>query len=140
EEVGFDVEVQVVEDGKFFDLMFARADSPDAECVGQIWPWIFPTVNQNVYHSSNMFTSLGVHTTANDPEMDRLYAEVLAETDLEKQERLWTEFMQKGKDMWIVTGLWEVPTYYVKGPHLGEWTKHSHLFETDAWDGASHAD
>ena len=140
EEVGLDIEVRTVEVGKFYDLMFSRADSPDAECVGQVWPWIFPTVNQNVYHSSNMFTSLGVHTTANDPEMDRLYNEVLAETDLEKQERLWTEFMQKGKDMWIVTGMWEVPTYWVKGPHLGKWTRNSHLFWTDALDGASHAE
>jgi len=139
EEIGLDVEIQIVEMGKFFDLMFARADSPDDECVGQVWPWINPTVFQNVYHSSNMFTSLGVHTTANDPAMDALYNAVLAETNLERQEQLWTEFIQKGKDMWIVTGLWEEPTYWVKGPHLGEWTKHSHLFITDALDGTSHA-
>ena len=140
EAVGLDVEVQIVEDGKFFDLMFARADSPDDECVGQIWPWIFPTVFQNVYHSSNMFTSLGVHTTANDPEMDVLYNQVLAETDIERQEQLWTEFMEKGNDMWIVTGMWEEPFYWVKSKHLGEWTKHCHLFITDALDGASYAD
>ena len=138
EEIGLDVEVQIVEMGKFFNLMFARADSPDAECVGQIWPWIFPTVNQNVYHSSNMFTSLGVHTTANDPEMDALYDAVLIETNLERQTQLWTEFMQKGMDMWIVTGLWEVPTYFVKSDNLGEFTKRVHLFTWDALYGIQH--
>jgi peptide/nickel transport system substrate-binding protein len=127
EAIGLDVEIQIVEMGKFYDLMFARADSPDDECVGQVWPWISPTVFQNVYHSSNMFTSLGVHTTANDPEMDALYNAVLAETDLKKQERLWTEFIQRGKDMWIVTGMWEQPSYFVVSKHLGEFTKRAHL-------------
>jgi len=140
EEIGLDVEVQIVEMGKFYDLMFSRADSPDDECVGQIWPWATSTVNQNVYHSSNMFTSLGVHTTANDPEMDTLYNEVLAETNLERQEQLWTEFMQKGRDMWIVTGLWEVPSYWVVGPHLGEFTKRAHLGLNPAAFAIKHAE
>jgi len=127
EAVGLDVEIQIVEMGKFYDLMFARADSPDDECVGQVWPWISPTVFQNVYHSSNMYTSLGVHTTANDPEMDALYDAVLAETNLERQEQLWTEFIEKGREMWIVTGLWEQPSYFVVSEHLGEFTKRAHL-------------
>jgi peptide/nickel transport system substrate-binding protein len=139
EEIGLDVEVQIVEMGKFYDLMFSRADSPDDECVGQIWPWINPTVNQNVYHSSNMFTSMGVHTTANDPEMDKLYNEVLAETNLVKQEQLWTEFMQRGKDMWIVTGLWQVPSYWVVSDELGEFTKRAHLNMSACLYGIKHA-
>jgi peptide/nickel transport system substrate-binding protein len=140
EEIGLDVEVQIVEMGKFYDLMFSRADSPDDECVGQIWPWINPSVNQNVYHSSNMFTSLGVHTTCNDPEMDVLYDAVLTETNLEKQEQLWSEFMVKGHDMWIVTGLWQVPTNFVTSEHLGEFTKKTHLFWQEGLAGIKHAE
>jgi len=140
QEIGLDVEVQIVEMGKFYDLMFSRADSPDAECVGQIWSWINPAVNQNVYHSSNMFTSLGVHTTCNDPEMDVLYAAVLAETDLEMQEQLWSEFMVRGHDMWIVTGLWQVPGYWVTSAHLGEFTKRTHLFYQQCLHGIDHAE
>ncbi|MBN2239940.1 MAG: ABC transporter substrate-binding protein, partial [Dehalococcoidales bacterium] len=140
EAIGLDVDVQIVEMGKFYDLMFARADSPDAECVGKIWPWINPTVFQNVYHSSNMYTSLGVHTTANDPEMDELYNAVLAETDLEKQEKLWTELTQKGRDMWIVTGLWQQPTYWVVSDHLGEFTKRAHIFYTNCLFAIKHSD
>ncbi len=140
EEIGLDVEVQIVEMGKFYDLMFSRADSPGAECVGQIWSWINPTVNQNVYHSSNMFTSLGVHTTANDPEMDALYNAVLEETNLDRQKQLWTEFMQRGYDMWIVTGLWQVPSYWVTSKHLGEFTKRTHLTYQECFDGIKHAE
>ncbi|UCC16520.1 MAG: ABC transporter substrate-binding protein [Dehalococcoidales bacterium] len=140
EAIGLDVEIQIGEMGKFYDLMFARADSPDDECVGQIWPWISPTVFQNVYHSSNMFTSLGVHTTANDPEMDELYNAVLAETDIVKQERLWTEFIEKGREMWIVTGLWEQPSYWVVSDHLGDFTKRAHIFITNCLYGIKHAD
>jgi peptide/nickel transport system substrate-binding protein len=138
--IGLDVEVQIVEMGKFYDLMFSRADSPDAECVGQIWPWVNPAVNQNVYHSSNMFTSLGVHTTCNDPEMDELYAAVLAETNMETQEQLWSEFMMKGHDMWIVTGLWQVPGYWVTSKHIGEFTKRTHLFYQQCLHGIQHAE
>jgi len=138
EEIGIDVDVEIVEMGKFFDLMFARADSPDDECVGQIWPWINPTVFQNVYHSSNMFTSLGVHTTANDPEMDTLYDAVLAETDIAKQKQLWTEFMQKGRDMWIVTGMWEQPSYWVVSDNLGEFTRRTHLSANSCIHGITH--
>ncbi|NIN35814.1 MAG: hypothetical protein GTO60_12290 [Gammaproteobacteria bacterium] len=72
--------------------------------------------------------------------MDRLYDEVLAETNLEKQEQLWTEFMQKGKDMWIVTGMWEQPTYWVVGEHLGEFSKKAHLFPNDCYYGIKHAE
>jgi peptide/nickel transport system substrate-binding protein len=140
EEIGLDVEVRTVEMGKFYDLMFSRADSPDAECVGQIWPWINPSVNQNVYHSSNMFTSLGVHTTCNDPEMDELYNAVLAETDIERQEQLWSEFMVRGHDMWIVTGLWQVPGYQVTSEHLGEFTKKTHLMWQEPLAGIKHAE
>jgi peptide/nickel transport system substrate-binding protein len=140
QEIGLDVEVQIVEMGKFYDLMFSRADSPDDECVGQIWPWINPSVNQNVYHSSNMFTSLGVHTTCNDPEMDVLYAAVLAETDLERQEQLWSEFMVRGHDMWIVTGMWQVPGYWVTSNHLGDFTKRTHLFYQQCLHGIKHAE
>jgi len=140
EAIGLDVEIQIVEMGKFYDLMFSRADSPDDECVGQIWPWINPTVFQNVYHSSNMFTSIGVHTTCNDPEMDELYNAVLAETDIERQEELWTEFMIRGHDMGIVTGLWQVPTYWVVSPHLGDFTKRAHIFWTNSLFAITHAD
>jgi peptide/nickel transport system substrate-binding protein len=139
EAVGLDVEVQIVETGKFYDLMFSRADSPDDECVGKIWPWINPTVTQNVYHSSNMYTSLGVHTTANDPEMDALYDAVLAETDLDKQEQLWTEFIERGNEMWIVTGLWQVPSLFVVSDQLGEFTKKTHLFWPSSLYAVKHA-
>lgn len=138
EEMGIDVEIEIVEAAKFFDLMFSRADSPDDECVGQIWPWISPNTFQNVYHSSNMFTSLGVHTTANDPEMDVLYNEVLSETDPDRQKRLWTEFTQKGYDMWINVGLWEIPSYVVVSDKLGEFAKRAQLGGYAVWYGIQH--
>jgi ABC-type transport system substrate-binding protein len=139
EQVGLDVDVRIVETGKFYDLMFSRADSPDDECVGQIWPWINPTVFQNVYHSSNMFTSLGVHTTCNDPEMDELYNAVLAETDIERQsssDRIHDKRARNGhRDR-----QWQVPTYWVVSPELGDFTKRAHIFWTNALFAVTHAE
>jgi len=126
-ELGIDVEIEIVEAAKFFDLMFVRATEKDDEIVGQIWPWVSANTFQNVYHSSNMFTSLGVHSTASDPAMDTLFDEVLTETDPDTQKRLWTEFTQKGYDLWVSVGLMELPSYWVVSDNLGEFAERSHL-------------
>jgi hypothetical protein len=65
---------------------------------------------------------------------------VLAETDIERQEQLWSEFMVRGHDMWIVTGLWQVPGYWVTSEHLGEFTKRTHLFYQQCLHGIKHAE
>ena len=46
---------------------------PYQASIRQIKIWTFPmgAYYNNVYHSENLYTSVGIHTTSNDPEIDK---------------------------------------------------------------------
>jgi len=115
-----------------------RAKDASVPIVGGIWPWIFPGFFNNVYHSANMFTSRGVHTTANDPKADEMYDKAVAELDPAKAKRMWTEFMNYAYDMWVTVGIVKVPSYLVVGPKVGQFTSNTHLSLYDALAGIQH--
>ena len=121
--VGVNVDVQVVDTPVYNGLVFVRAKDPTDKQVGAIWPWVNVGCFNNVYHSANMFTSTGVHTTSNDTKADAMYQAATTELDETKAKKLWQDMMHYGYDtMWINVELVEVPTYFAVGPNVGAFT------------------
>jgi peptide/nickel transport system substrate-binding protein len=71
--VGISTDIQVVDTPVYNGLVFVRAKEQTDKQVGAIWPWVNTGFFNNVYHSANMFTSKGVHTTSNDTKADDMY-------------------------------------------------------------------
>ncbi len=135
-EVGIRVDIKVLDANVWGGNVFVRKTDPSDPYVGSIWPWVFGGAFNNVYHSANLFTSKGVHTTANDPKADELYAKAANELDPAKAKQYWTEFMDYAYDvMWVNVGLVKVPSYNVIGPKVGKVTSNAHLSLWDAYAG-----
>jgi peptide/nickel transport system substrate-binding protein len=140
EAVGINVDVQVVDTPVYQGMVFVRATNPTDKQVGAIWPWLSSGFFNNVYHSANMFTSTGVHTTSNDTKADAMYQAAVTELDDTKAKQLWQQMMHYGYDtMWVNVELVEVPTYFVVGKNVGQFTGKQNLSLWDAYAGIQHA-
>jgi len=134
--VGINVDLQVLDTPAWSPLFFVRAKEPTDKQVGSIIPWVFGSFYNNVYHSANMFTDTGVHTTSNDPKATEMYQAAVAELDDAKAKKQWQELMQYAyNEMWVNVALVNVPTYLVLGPNVGEFTVNKNLFLSDAYVG-----
>ena len=80
EAVGIQTKIEVVDAAAWGGMFFVRVTGPTSPAVGAIFPWIFPSVFNNVYHSANMYKSTGVHSTGNDPKADELYAKATSKS------------------------------------------------------------
>src|SRR5438552_17500670 len=137
--VGINVDVQVVDTPVYNGLSFVRAKEATEKQVGAVWPWVNVGAPNNVYHSANMFTSTGVHTTSNDTKADVMYQAATAELDEAKAKKLWQDLMHYGYDtMWINVELVEVPTYFVVGTNVGAFTFRSYINLWDSYGGIQH--
>ena len=135
-EIGLPVDVKVIDDTELNGMIFVRAKDASGPVVGNMWPWVFAAAYNNVYHSANMFTSKGVHTTANDPKADALYAKAANELDLVKAKQYWTEFINYAYDVLFVNmGIMSVPNYWVLGPRIDKATTKTHLSVWEAYAG-----
>jgi ABC-type transport system substrate-binding protein len=138
--VGVNVDVQVVDTPVYNGLVFVRAKEPSEKQVGAIWPWVNVGFFNNVYHSANMFTSVGVHTTSNDTKADEMYQAAIQELDDAKAKKLWQDLMHYGYDkMWINVELVEVPTYWAVGPKVGTFTGRNYINLWDTYAGIQRA-
>jgi ABC-type transport system substrate-binding protein len=116
-------------------MVFVRAKEPTEKQVGAVWPWVGPSFYNNVYHSANMFTSTGVHTTSNDTKADAMYSAATAELDDANAKKLWQDLMHYGYDtMWVNVELVSVPSYFVVGPEVGAF---GGRINRSIWDGYS---
>jgi len=138
EAAGIQTKINVVDAMTYGGYVFVRAKDGSVPIVGGIWPWVFGSFFNNVYHSANMFTSRGVHTTANDPKADEMYDKAVKELDPAKAKRMWTDFMNYGYDMWVTVGIVKVPAYNAVGPKVGKFTSNAHLSLWDAAAGIQH--
>jgi peptide/nickel transport system substrate-binding protein len=137
--VGINVDVQVVDTPVYNGMVFVRAKEPTEKQVGAVWPWYNVGFFNNVYHSANMFTSTGVHTTSNDTKADQMYQAAVTELDDAKAKKLWQELMHYGYDtMWINVELVEVPTYFAVGQNVGAFTNRSYINVWDSYVGIQH--
>jgi peptide/nickel transport system substrate-binding protein len=135
EAAGIQTKINVIDSMTFGSYVFTRTKDPNAPNVGAIWPWVNLGFFNNVYHSKNMFTSGGAHTTANDPKADEMYNKATSEPDPVKAKKLWTEFMNYTYDMWITVGVVRVPTMMVVGPKVGQFTSFAHYSLYDSLAG-----
>ncbi len=140
EAVGVNVDVQTVDTNVYNGMVFVRATDPTAEQVGAVWPWVNTGFFNNVYHSANMFTSTGVHTTSNDPQADQMYQAATTELDDAKAKKLWQDMMHYGYDtMWVNVEVVEVPTYFAVGSKVGAFTNRTYINIWDSYVGIQHA-
>ncbi|HET6317343.1 MAG TPA: ABC transporter substrate-binding protein, partial [Chloroflexota bacterium] len=103
--VGIQSDIEVLDTAAWNPIVFVRATKPEDKQVGSIWAWTGPIFYNNVYHSANMFTDTGVHTTSNDPVATEMYQKAVVEVDDAKGKKMWNEFMHYGYDkMWINLG------------------------------------
>jgi peptide/nickel transport system substrate-binding protein len=137
-EAGIQTKIEIVDSVQFGGMIFNRAKNPTDPIVGAIWPWIFPGVPNNVYHSANMYKSTGVHSTGNDPKADELYDKAATELDMKKAEQYWREFQTYAKEMWVNVGLVKLPSYWVAGPNVGEFSENSYISLNDSYAGIKH--
>jgi len=125
--VGINVDIQVVDTPVYNGMFFVRAKEPTDKQVGAIIPWVFGSFYNNVYHSANLLTSTGVHTTSNDPKADEMYQAAVVELDEAKAKKLWQDLMHYAYDtMWVNVALINVPTYFVVGPNVGTFAANTH--------------
>jgi peptide/nickel transport system substrate-binding protein len=136
--VGIDVKIEVRELSVFFNMFMARQTDPNSPAIGGIFPWILPSAFDNFYYCANMYTSAGVHTTANDIKADQLYHEVMGTINDAERKRLWTQFQNYAKEMWINIGIVTIESRVVMGPNLGKVTGNVHLYLTEAYAGIQH--
>jgi len=137
--IGVNVDVQTVDTPVYNKLVFVRATSPSDQQVGAIWPWVNVGFFNNVYHSANMFTSTGVHTTSNDTKADDMYQAAITELDDAKAKKLWQDMMHYGyTTMWVNEELVEVPTYWVVGKNVGNFTGRTYINLWDTYLGIQH--
>jgi ABC-type transport system substrate-binding protein len=85
-----------------------------------------------------MYTSTGVHTGGNDPVADRLYREAVTTINDAERKRLWTEFQNYAKEMWINIGVATIDPYLLVGPNLGDFTTNTHISLQAAYAGIQH--
>jgi len=137
--VGINADIQVVDTPVYNGMVFVRAKDATEKQVGAIWPWVSPSFYNNVYHSANMFTSTGVHTTSNDTKADAMYLAATTELDDAKAKKLWQDLMHYGYDtMWVNEELVTVPTYFVVGPDVGAFTGRVNRSLWDGYSGIQH--
>jgi peptide/nickel transport system substrate-binding protein len=137
--VGVNVDVQVVDTPVYNGMVFVRAKEPTDKQVGAIWPWVNVGAFNNVYHSANMFTSTGVHTTSNDTKADAMYQAAITELDDTKAKKLWQDLMHYGYDTMLINlELVEVPTYFAVGPNVGQFTNRTWINLWDSYAGIQH--
>jgi peptide/nickel transport system substrate-binding protein len=140
EAIGVTVDVQTVDTPVYNGMVFVRAKDATEKQVGAIWPWVNVGFFNNVYHSANMFTSTGVHTTSNDTKADAMYQAAIQELDDAKAKKLWQDLMHYGYDtMWINVELVEVPTYWAVGPNVGAFTNRTFINLWDTYAGIQRA-
>jgi len=138
-DVGIDVQVEIVDIMEWSGLFFVRHDSSGDANVGGLFPWTFGSVFDNIYHSANMYTSNGVHSTGNIPEVDTLYNEAIWTLDAAERQVKWTAFQNYVYDeMFINCPFVVTEPLLLIGPKLGAVTTNAHLSLADAYAGIQH--
>ena len=120
--VGIQTKLTIVDAVTFAGLFFRGNRDPGAKNMGAVIPFLYPTLTNSVYHSANMYTSKGVHSTGNDPKTDELYNKAVNEPDPVKAKQYYTDFLNYAYNMWVNVGIVQLPTYAAVGQKLGAFT------------------
>jgi peptide/nickel transport system substrate-binding protein len=133
---GLKIKIEVVDSvvfgGYFFSFKRLTGTEPN---TGWIFPWIFASTQNSIYHASNMFGSWGAHNTGNDPKADELYKKATAELDPVKAQKYWTEFEDYAYTMWVNVGICMIKPLMVVSKNIGEFTTATNISLYDAFAG-----
>ena len=136
--VGIDVKMEVVDGMVWVGMFMVRQTDPNSPAIGGIFPFGWTSVFDNTYYCANMYTSTGVHTGGNDPVADKLYHEAITTINDAERKRLWTEFQNYAKEMWVNIGIAWTEPYLLVGPNLGEFTTNTYRSLQAAYSGIQH--
>ncbi|HHX73713.1 MAG TPA: ABC transporter substrate-binding protein [Firmicutes bacterium] len=137
-DVGIDVQLEIVDSVQWGGMFFVRNTEPDAPNVGNIFSWSFSSTPNSVYHSANMYTSNGVHSTGNDAKADELYFRATTERDFDKARQYWTEFREYVETLYYNVGIVMIEPNVLISDKLGEFTTFTNLFLYDTLAGIKH--
>ncbi|OGO31246.1 MAG: hypothetical protein A2Z29_09425 [Chloroflexi bacterium RBG_16_56_11] len=139
EEVGIQLEVKIIDAVQWGGMFFVRNVAPDAPNVGAIFPWIFGSTFNAVYHSANMYTSGGVHSTGNDAKADELYTKATTELNPTLAAQYWSEFRAYVETLYYNVGIVMIEPQLLISDQLGAFTENTHISLADAYAGIQHA-
>jgi peptide/nickel transport system substrate-binding protein len=125
--VGIQTKITIIDSVTYAGLFFKGNRNPEAKNMGAVIPWLYPTLTNSVYHSANMYTSKGVHSTGNDPKADELYNKAVWELDPVKAKQYYTDFLNYAYNMWVNVGILQRSTSAPVGPKLGAFTNYKAL-------------
>jgi peptide/nickel transport system substrate-binding protein len=113
-----------------FTAMRTNWVAGDPNMMGGVVPWIGvgsgAAGNQMPAQQNNM-TSKGVNHAANDPELDKMFADTIAELDAKKRLDMWHTVQQKAFALHSFPGITRVYDQYAVSSKVGEFAGPTHL-------------
>ena len=138
--IGIKTKVIPIENAEIGQYIFVRSNPRNKEVLyGAITPFIYSAALNNVYHSSNMYCSWGVHSTSNDKKADELYNRLVNEIDPDKAIEYFRDFQEYGRSMYVTIGTLMIYDQYVVGKRIGEFSEKWHMGLMDSLAGMTHA-
>jgi peptide/nickel transport system substrate-binding protein len=114
--VGLQIDIKVIATTAYWGYLFARPTSTSVN-VGWIWFWKSWGYSNSVYHSANMYTSTGVHGTANDPTADAMYREITNQKDYATAWAKMSAFQLYVKTLYVNIGVVEYQNVSLYNQH-----------------------
>jgi ABC-type transport system substrate-binding protein len=140
EAVGIQCELEIVDStvytSYFFNFTRLTSGQPN---VGWIFTWTFQSFFNCMYHSSNMFTSWGVHNVGCDPAIDELYLAAASERDPVLSAQKFAEFRVAARAHYWNIGICIFDTLIVYNPNtIGTFGGRIWVSLQDALNGIEH--
>jgi peptide/nickel transport system substrate-binding protein len=142
EAIGLKVKLEIVDSTIYtayaFHNFMGRIKEGEGN-VGWIFTWTFQSFFNCMYHSSNMYTSWGIHNATQDPVADSLYLKAANERDPKKSFEYFADFQKYVKTLYTDIGICTFDTLFVQNPKtIGKWTGRNWVSYQDALNGIQH--
>jgi ABC-type transport system substrate-binding protein len=97
--------------------------------MGGVVPFVGqgPSAN-NIAGQQNHYTTAGVNLAGNDPDIDKLFADMRSELDTARRTAIWQRIQQKALALYSVIGTVRVFDQYAVSDKVGEFTGLDYLF------------
>jgi peptide/nickel transport system substrate-binding protein len=140
--VGLQIKVNIVDQTTFLGYLFNgfRRFTGTEPNIGWIGVWNYDGFFNPTYQHANMYTSVGIHNTGNDPVMDEMYKKATGETDPVLAEQYYKEFQVYARNTYVNIGVAQTDQYVIWNPSvIGGWTGRTWVSYWDAMYGLQHA-
>jgi peptide/nickel transport system substrate-binding protein len=102
----------------------------DPKMSGGVVTWIGTgggSAGNSMPAQQNNFTSKGVNQSAHDPDLDKMFADMIAELDANKRLEQWHQVQQKAYSLHSILGVARVFDQYAVSDKVGDWTGQDYL-------------